>query len=56
MEEPVPSPCIKICILDENQVCTGCRRTIDEIAGWIEMTDEEKQTILTRLTNLNTKD
>jgi predicted Fe-S protein YdhL (DUF1289 family) len=25
------SPCIKQCRLDENNVCVGCGRTIDEI-------------------------
>lgn len=36
------SPCVHICKLDDNGVCTGCRRSIDEIAGWSEMTAEEQ--------------
>ena len=27
----------------------GCKRTIDEIADWLEMTNEEKQQVLDRL-------
>jgi predicted Fe-S protein YdhL (DUF1289 family) len=30
----VESPCIKVCQLNAGQVCTGCGRTIDEIAQW----------------------
>ncbi len=29
-----PSPCLNICTLDEDDVCTGCLRTLDEIASW----------------------
>ena len=25
------SPCIGVCVLDENNICIGCRRTIEEI-------------------------
>jgi predicted Fe-S protein YdhL (DUF1289 family) len=28
-----PSPCVGICKLDENLVCTGCDRTIEEITN-----------------------
>ena len=38
----VKSPCINICKLDENKICIGCYRTIDEIAHWTKYTDEEK--------------
>ena len=33
------SPCIKQCRLDENNVCVGCGRTIDEI---IESYDKKR--------------
>lgn len=36
----VPSPCVKICRLDPaGRVCTGCFRSLDEIAGWLQMDD-----------------
>jgi predicted Fe-S protein YdhL (DUF1289 family) len=51
----VKSPCINICKLDENKICIGCYRTIDEIAHWTKYTDEEKiqinRIIETRKTN-----
>ena len=25
------SPCIGVCVLDENNICIGCKRTIEEI-------------------------
>ncbi len=31
---PLPSPCVSICLTNEENICTGCFRRIDEIAGW----------------------
>lgn len=46
----VPSPCINVCRLDPaTGLCTGCLRTMDEIAGWCDMTPADKQRVLTRL-------
>ncbi len=33
----------------ETGYCIGCLRTLDEIADWLEMTDEEKSEVLARL-------
>jgi predicted Fe-S protein YdhL (DUF1289 family) len=33
-ENPVASPCIDVCQLDERQVCVGCGRTLREITDW----------------------
>ena len=30
----IESPCIRHCCLDDNDVCLGCFRSIDEITGW----------------------
>jgi len=49
-ETDVPSPCISVCTLDAGgQVCTGCFRTLDEIAGWIEFSAAEKRAIVASL-------
>lgn len=46
----VPSPCVKVCALDAHTgYCVGCLRTIDEVAGWVEMTPEEKRAVLDRI-------
>ena len=42
----IKSPCINICKLDANKICTGCYRTIDEIANWTKCTDHTKAQII----------
>jgi predicted Fe-S protein YdhL (DUF1289 family) len=40
------SPCISVCrIEDATGYCTGCFRTIDEIAGWGMMSDDRKSAV-----------
>lgn len=39
----VPSPCISVCQMDEQTgLCRGCYRTLDEIADWGRLTDDER--------------
>ena len=46
----VPSPCISVCQMDaQSGLCLGCRRTLQEIAAWLEMTPEEKLATLARI-------
>ncbi|MDD2527948.1 MAG: DUF1289 domain-containing protein [Lentimicrobium sp.] len=40
------SPCKMVCRLDENGMCVGCFRNLDEIANWAIMTKEEKFDVL----------
>ena len=42
----VKSPCISVCVLDEDDVCTGCYRTAKEITFWSRMSNEEKREVL----------
>ena len=44
----VPSPCVRNCCLDENDICLGCYRSIAEILRWGKATDAEKTEILVR--------
>lgn len=32
-----PSPCNRVCTLNDDNVCIGCQRTLDEIVGWSTM-------------------
>jgi uncharacterized protein len=41
----VESPCINVCTLNAQRVCIGCGRTIDEIASWSRLSDEERRTV-----------
>ncbi|MFZ1742663.1 MAG: DUF1289 domain-containing protein [Pontixanthobacter sp.] len=44
------SPCNQICGIDQpTGFCTGCGRTVDEIAEWPAAADERKQQILAKL-------
>lgn len=44
------SPCNKICVVDpERRECIGCWRTLEEIASWTSMTDEEQCAVLALL-------
>lgn len=42
----VPSPCRNICRMDERSgLCVGCGRTIDEIALWSVLDDDDKRAV-----------
>jgi predicted Fe-S protein YdhL (DUF1289 family) len=44
------SPCTKVCTLDaRSELCLGCGRTIDEIAGWAAMSEAERARIMAEL-------
>ncbi len=44
------SPCVKICSIDPaTKRCTGCLRTLDEIARWSSMTDAQRKRIMAEL-------
>lgn len=45
-EMPVGSPCVRNCCLNEEDICLGCFRSLDEIIHWSESTDAERRTIL----------
>ncbi|HEX4523564.1 MAG TPA: DUF1289 domain-containing protein [Casimicrobiaceae bacterium] len=46
----VASPCTSVCTIDaETGLCVGCYRTLDEIAGWIDLSAEQKRTLLATL-------
>ncbi|GGE37268.1 hypothetical protein GCM10007276_13380 [Agaricicola taiwanensis] len=51
MEGPqIETPCIQVCKIDPaSGLCTGCRRTLDEIMGWLAMTPEERRKVMARL-------
>lgn len=40
------SPCIRQCCLNEQDICIGCFRHVDEIVGWNKLSDEQKRNIL----------
>ncbi|WP_286916559.1 MULTISPECIES: DUF1289 domain-containing protein [Pseudomonas] len=46
LPKAVKSPCISVCALDEDDVCTGCQRTAVEITQWGRMSDEQRRDVL----------
>ena len=45
-ERPVASPCVNICALDDDDLCTGCQRSVAEITRWSRMTTRERREVL----------
>ena len=43
---PCPSPCINVCRMnDATGLCEGCLRTLDEIALWSVLEEEDKRAV-----------
>lgn len=42
----IESPCRKVCRLDEDGMCVGCFRMLDEIANWQIMNGQERAEVL----------
>ena len=48
----IDSPCMQICVVHpETRLCTGCNRSIDEIAKWSTMTPATRASIMAELPN-----
>lgn len=45
----VSSPCVSLCVIDTpTGLCAGCYRTLSEIAGWIDLTADERRAVVDR--------
>ncbi|MEM9253794.1 MAG: DUF1289 domain-containing protein [Pseudomonadota bacterium] len=42
------SPCVAICVLNDDDICEGCYRSADEITDWFMATPQEKRDIIRR--------
>ena len=41
------SPCVDICTIDQaRRICTGCFRTLEEIAKWRRYTDAQRRKVM----------
>jgi uncharacterized protein len=46
----IESPCVNVCHMSPRLgVCTGCCRTLEEIARWSELSDAERARIMAAL-------
>ena len=46
-EKPLKSPCVSICVLNDDDVCVGCFRTGNEISHWGGYSNEQRREVLT---------
>ena len=52
----IESPCNKVCVINEaSGLCRGCYRTLDEIACWGTMSDEERAEVIGKLAERATR-
>jgi predicted Fe-S protein YdhL (DUF1289 family) len=42
------SPCVRLCTLNEQDICVGCGRTLDDIKLWSRMSEPEKADCVAR--------
>lgn len=48
--DEVESPCIKVCLVHpETRLCTGCHRSLEEIATWSRMSPAARREIMEEL-------
>ncbi|MBY0305005.1 MAG: hypothetical protein B7Y43_10455 [Sphingomonas sp. 28-62-20] len=48
--QTIDSPCINICAIDPaSQLCTGCARSLHEIAGWTSGSAEWRAKVMAAL-------
>ncbi|MCZ0960337.1 DUF1289 domain-containing protein [Paracoccus benzoatiresistens] len=46
----IESPCIKVCVIDPaSGLCTGCLRSLDEIAAWSRLSPDARRLIMAEL-------
>ncbi len=48
-EQPIKSPCVNVCYLDDNNICQGCYRSGDEIRDWMRLDNNGRREILKKV-------
>jgi predicted Fe-S protein YdhL (DUF1289 family) len=50
------SPCVRVCVIEPaTSLCAGCGRSLEEIARWSTMTEEERRRIMSELPDRRTQ-
>ncbi|MDJ0657186.1 MAG: DUF1289 domain-containing protein [Xanthomonadales bacterium] len=47
--QPVETPCVGVCTLDQKGLCIGCGRSTEEITRWASYSQDERRGIMQRL-------
>jgi predicted Fe-S protein YdhL (DUF1289 family) len=50
IDNSAQSPCIRNCCLDDDLVCLGCFRSLEEIKEWLVVDDHRRRLILQNAT------
>jgi hypothetical protein len=45
LDQPIASPCVSICALNDDDICIGCYRSADEILRWGKMNEDQKRAV-----------
>ena len=45
----VETPCVQICVIDDDGLCVGCARTLDEIGSWSGWSAAKRSAIMLTL-------
>jgi predicted Fe-S protein YdhL (DUF1289 family) len=51
IEDGAQSPCIENCCLNDEKICLGCFRSIEEITQWQQMNDKMRLEVLHKAEN-----
>ena len=46
IDNPAQSPCVRNCCLDDDDICLGCFRSLEEIKQWTMVDHHQRQVIL----------
>ncbi|AWB66946.1 DUF1289 domain-containing protein [Saccharobesus litoralis] len=46
MEKSVQSPCVRNCCLNQQDICVGCGRTLQEITHWTQYSTQQQRQIV----------
>ncbi len=52
-QSTVSNPCIRHCCLNEQDVCLGCFRSLNEITGWSQLDDEQRKGVMEKAKQRN---
>ncbi len=44
--DPIASPCVSNCCLNQEDICLGCFRSLEEILAWRAANNEQRQGFL----------
>lgn len=48
VEKPIKSPCVSVCVLNDDDICVGCFRSGNEISHWGSYDNGERREVLLR--------